>query len=218
MNASIQTSSVLIGILLGTKKNLTPHDERRAERVDARRRLENAAAQLFAEQGYAVTTVDQIVERARVSKPALYRHFESKKDLYLTLLRRHREELADAALAQLSPGQSVEDALPAMCEAWFAHVEAHPYTWRMLFRDTTGDPDIEALHAEMHRAQVAADVTLIRQVKPPFPSEQVEPLGEVVRSSLAGLALWWLEHPTTPRSVLVSTMLRVAHGVLTSPR
>ena len=43
---------------------------------------EEAAAQLFAEQGYAATTVDQIVESATVSKPALYRHFESKKDLY----------------------------------------------------------------------------------------------------------------------------------------
>jgi AcrR family transcriptional regulator len=183
-------------------------------RAEVRRQLEDAAAQLFAEQGYAATTVDQIVSRAGVSKPALYRHFESKKTLYLILLRRHREDLAAAALAEIAPGQALGAALPAMVEAWFAHVELHPYTWRMLFRDTTGDPDIEALHAELHRDQVAADVALLRLVDPPLPPEELEPLGEVVRASLTGLALWWLEHPDTPRPVLVAAMVRMSRGIL----
>jgi len=188
----------------------------RTDRAEARRHLEDVAAQLFAEQGYAATTVDQIVDRAGVSKPALYRHFESKKDLYLTLLRRHREELAAAALAEVGPGKTLGAVLPAMVEAWFAHVEQHPYTWRMLFRDTTGDPDMEALHAELHRDQVAADVALLRLADPPLPLDELEPLGEVIRSSLAGLALWWLQHPDTPRSVLVAATLRMARGILAS--
>jgi len=179
-----------------------------------RRQLEDVAARLFAEQGYGDTTVDQIVAGAGVSKPALYRHFESKKDLYLTLLRRHREELAAAALAEMSSGQALESALPAMVEAWFAHVEQYPYTWRMLFQDTTGDAEIQAVHAELHRAQVAVDVALLQLADPPLPPEELEPLGEVVRNSLAGLALWWLEHPDTPRCVLVATMVRVARGIL----
>ena len=101
-----------------------------------------------------------------------------------------------------------------MLDAWFARVEQDPYTWRMLFRDTTGDPDIEAMHAELHRDQVAADVALLRLVDPPVPAEELEPLGEIVRSSLAGLALWWLDHPGTPRPVLVAVMLRMARGIL----
>ena len=63
-----------------------------------RRRLENAAANLFAQKGYARTTVDDPVDAAGVSKPALYRHFESKKHLHMALLERHRHELAAAAL------------------------------------------------------------------------------------------------------------------------
>jgi AcrR family transcriptional regulator len=191
-------------------------------RAEVRRRLEEAAAQLFSEQGYAATTVDQIVESAAVSKPALYRHFESKKDLYLSLLRRQREELAAAPLAELRAGQEAgrepEDMVPAMLDAWFAHVEGHPFAGRMLLRDVTGDPGIEAQHAELHREQVAADVELLRLVRPPLPAEQLEPLGEVVRSSLVGLALWWLEHPGTPRSVLVATMLRITGGIILTAR
>jgi AcrR family transcriptional regulator len=193
-----------------------PTTPTRPDRTEARRQIEDVAAQLFAEHGYAATTVDQIVAHAGVSKPALYRHFESKKDLYLTLLRRHREALAAAALAEIGPGMALEAVLPAMVDAWFAHVEQHPYTWRMLFRDTTGDPDIEALHAELHRNQVAADVALLRLADPPLPPDELEPLGEIVRGSLAGLALWWLEHPDTPRSVLVAATLRMARGILAS--
>ena len=186
-------------------------------RAETRRHLEDVAAQLFAERGYAATTVDEIVERAGVSKPALYRHFESKKDLYLTLLRRHRDELAAAALAQARPGDADPLArMPATLDAWFAHVEAHPYTWRMMLRDTTGDPDIQAVHRELHHAQRAADVELLRLAAPHLPEAELEPLGEVIRSSLVGLALWWLEHPGTPRAVLVAAMLRVGRGIVSA--
>jgi len=181
-------------------------------REEARRQLEDVAAQLFAEHGYAATTVEQIVERAGVSKPALYRHFESKKDLYLTLLRRHREELANAALTE-----GVGDVIPrleAMIDAWFRHVEEHPYVWRMLFRDTTGDPDVQAVHSELAQLQRSADVGLLRLSAPWLPEAELEPLGEVIRSGLTGLALWWLEHPGTPRTVLVAAMLRVTSGIL----
>lgn len=189
-----------------------------ANRTETRRQLEDAAAQLFAELGYAATTVEEIVERAGVSKPALYRHFESKKDLYLVLLRRHQEELARAALDEIHPGRNLDELLPAMVDAWFSRVEQHPYTWRMLFRDVTGDPDIEAVHDELHRAQVANDVVLLRMVQPPLPPEQLEPLGEVIRSSLAGLAVWWLQHPDTPRAVMVATMVRVLRGMIAEQR
>jgi len=190
--------------------------ERRPRRAEVRSAIEESAARLFAAKGYKTTTVDEIVEQAQVSKPALYRHFESKKDLYLTLLREHREDLAAAALAHVEPNQDLLQTLPAMIDAWFAHVEAHPYTWRMLFRDTTGDPDIQAVHTEMTRAQRAADVALIRLGAPHLPEAEIEPLGAVINSSLSGLALWWLEHPDTPRSVVVAAMLRVSRGVLLS--
>lgn len=182
-------------------------------RQEARRQLEDVAAQLFAEQGYAETTVDAIVEMAGMSKPALYRHFESKKDLYLTLLRRHREELANAALAEVGEGDLIGH-LEAMIDAWFRHVEEHPYAWRMLFRDTTGDPDVQEAHAELAQLQRSADVALLRLGAPWLPEAELEPLSEVIRSSLTGLALWWLEHPGTPRGVLVAAMLRVTSGIL----
>ena len=36
-----------------------------------------------------------------------------------------------------------------------------------------------------------------------FPPEQVEPTAELLRTGLAGLALWWIDHPDVPKPVVV---------------
>jgi TetR/AcrR family transcriptional regulator len=52
-----------------------------------RQRLLASAAELFARKGYASTTVREIVEAARVTKPALYYYFRNKEEIYLELMR-----------------------------------------------------------------------------------------------------------------------------------
>jgi AcrR family transcriptional regulator len=182
--------------------------------VQRRSTIERAAEQLFSERGYAATRIEDIVAAAGVTKPMLYRHFASKRALHEALLERHRDALASGALDAYLADRPLDERLPAMLEAWFAYVEEHPYAWRMLFADTTGEPEVQALHRELQGRQRAADAVLLRELLPELPEERVQPLAEVVRSSLTGLALWWLERPDVPRAVLVETMLGVARGLL----
>ncbi len=190
---------------------------RRLPAAQRRALIEDAAARLFAERGYVATTVEDIVAAAGVSKPMLYRHFESKKELHVKLLERRRDELAAAALDGLLQGEGdPTERLPAMIDAWFAHVEQHPHTSRILFQDATGDPDIQQLQRELRARQRAADVALLREFAPELPKHELEPLGEIIRSSLTGLALWWLENPEVPRASPVAAVLRVTTGVLAS--
>ncbi len=197
-------------------RTASPAREQRRLPAAARRQLiEDAAARLFARRGYAATTVGDIVAEAGVSKPMLYRHFESKKELQMKLLERRRDELAAAPLDSFLQGEGEpEQRLPAMIDAWFAHVEAHPDSSRMLFTDTAGDADVQALQHELRRRQRAADVALMRELAPWLPEDELEPLGEIIRSSLTGLALWWLERPEVPRAVVVAAVLRMTTGVL----
>ena len=58
-------------------------------------RILAAAADEFAERGFAGARVDRIARRARVNKAMLYYHFRSKQELYRTLLRRHFTLAAD---------------------------------------------------------------------------------------------------------------------------
>lgn len=62
-----------------TSSNRMPRDQRRAQLIDV-------AMDVFAETGYAQTTMDEIAHRAAVSKPVLYQHFKNKRDLFFTLI------------------------------------------------------------------------------------------------------------------------------------
>jgi AcrR family transcriptional regulator len=192
------------------------HDTRlRLPAKERRGLIEEAAARLFAERGYTATTVEDIVAAAGVSKPMLYRHFESKKELQVKLLEHRRDELAAAPLDSFLQGHGTpHERLAAMIDAWFEHVEQHPDTSRVLFQDATGDAEIRALQHELRRRQRAADMALLREFAPQLPEPELEPLGEIIRSSLTGLALWWLEHPAVPRSAVVTAMLRMTGGML----
>jgi AcrR family transcriptional regulator len=205
-----------------TSAERTPIDgsvrpQRRLPAAERRALIEDAAARLFADRGYVDTTVEDIAAEAGVSKPMLYRHFESKKELHMKLLERRRDELAAAPLDSFLQGDGEpKQRLPAMIDAWFAHVERHPDTSRMLFQDVTGDEDIKALQRELRRRQRAADVALLREFAPELPECELEPLGEIIRSSLTGLALWWLANPDVPRAAPVAAVLRMTSGVLST--
>ncbi|WP_435602563.1 TetR/AcrR family transcriptional regulator [Streptomyces sp. bgisy130] len=192
-------------------------DRNRAARAEARTRIEDTAARLFAERGYTGTTIGEIAAEAGLSKPMLYRHFDSKQELHLALLERHRDELAAAPVRELLHGAGdLDTRMTAMYDAWFGYVESHPYTWRMMFRDTTGDAEVAAFHRELQRRQRETDMALLREFVPGLPEAELEPLGEAIRSALYGLALWWLERPEQPRELLVASMTRITRGLIST--
>ena len=65
----------------------------RLPRNERRRQLLDAALEVFVSQGYHAAAMDEIAERAGVSKPVLYQHFPGKLDLYLALLDDSAEQL-----------------------------------------------------------------------------------------------------------------------------
>jgi AcrR family transcriptional regulator len=183
-----------------------------------RRRIEQAATELFARRGYAATTVEDIAREAGVTKPMLYRHFESKQDLCIALLERHREELVAAPLAAFVPPTGDRPAqLEAMIEAWLEHARATPDATRLLFVPITGDPLVESVQQELHARQRATQIALLREFAPHLDEVEAEPMGELTRSGLAALALWWLENPEVPRDALVRVLTRMVRGLIATP-
>jgi AcrR family transcriptional regulator len=180
---------------------------RRLPAAQRRETLIAAASELFARRGYDHASLDEVAERAGVTKVIVYRHFQSKKDLYLRLLARHRDQLL-ATLTEGMAGQgSLEERVPAVAHAWFSYVQLTPFAWRMLFQDVTGDPQIRAFHARMRDTARSAIVALLTD-EPTLrlDPEMLDPVAELLRAAMTGLALWWLEHPDVPRSTLVDTV------------
>jgi AcrR family transcriptional regulator len=72
----------------------TPKSSERMRKADRKRQLLSQAKQLFVTLGYQATTTEKIARAAGVSEPVLYRHFDSKKALFLEVL----EEIRQATL------------------------------------------------------------------------------------------------------------------------
>jgi AcrR family transcriptional regulator len=76
--------------------------------------LLDSASACFFESGFAATSLDQVAQRARVTKGAIYHHFASKRDLFLAVLERQQEH---------SVG-SVTQAVDTAADAWNGIVAA----------------------------------------------------------------------------------------------
>jgi AcrR family transcriptional regulator len=184
-----------------------PIEERRVLIVEA-------AGRLFGDRGYEATRLDDVAAAAGVTKPILYRHFDSKQALYLALLQRHRDDLGSFAGA-IPPQGPPEERLRMVLELWFAYVEAHSYAWKMLFRDTSGGPEIQDFRLEVHARARAVLVEMIRSLSEvPIPRRELEPLAELMSMGMASLVLWWMDNPGASREAIVDAMSRVWAGLL----
>jgi AcrR family transcriptional regulator len=181
-----------------------------AERRDL---IVEAAGRLFGERGYDGTRLDDIAAAAGVTKPVLYRHFESKRDLYLALLARHRDDLQTFTGAMPAEGPH-RDRLRAVLELWLSYVETHAYAWKMLFRDTGGGPEVNAFRRQVHARAREVLVEMIRSPGDPrIPARELEPLAELLSMGMASLILWWMDNPDISRGALVDAMTRVWMGL-----
>src|SRR5262245_7421788 len=80
----------------------TPVGRREAEARATREALINAALELFSERGYAAVGTEQIVARAKVTRGALYHHFEDKRDLFRAVFERVEEQLVEGIAAKMA--------------------------------------------------------------------------------------------------------------------
>src|SRR5579864_3884283 len=88
-----------------------PDGRRQARLVHRRRRLMDAALDLFAERGYEETSVGAIVARARMSKSAFYEHFASKEHCFREVLAAEGGALIRDVLADASSGRDHHERL-----------------------------------------------------------------------------------------------------------
>lgn len=68
-----------------------------------RQQLVYSALRVFSNQGYHVTTMNHIASAADVTKPVLYQHFKSKRDLYLAVLDEQIDEMVKQVVTPSMP-------------------------------------------------------------------------------------------------------------------
>src|SRR5207248_7397559 len=101
--------------------------------VRRRRQLLDVSLEVFAKQGFHGTSMAEVAKAAGVTKPVLYQHFGSKRELYRQLLddvgQRLLEEVQKATAAAGGPRQQVAGGF----DAYFRFVTDHESAFRLLF-------------------------------------------------------------------------------------
>jgi AcrR family transcriptional regulator len=181
--------------------------KRRIPAAERRALILREAGRLFARHGYAGTRLDDVAAAAHVTKPMVYRHFESKKALYMALLAKHQDDLPTF----VEGGGS----LRAILDNWLDYVRENSHAWVMLFRDSSGDDEIRDRRRGVSlRAREVLAGFIAERAGSRIPPDQIEPAAELLTSGLAGLALWWIDHPEMPKPVVAAVAGRFSEAAL----
>ncbi len=121
--------------------------DKKAKQGEATRRaLIEAARALFGEYGYAATSLDEVVLAAKVTKGALYHHYQGKQELFAAVYEQVKLEVSDRfAVAFIEP-----DPWKDLCAGCQAMLDAHL------------DPSVQRI--VLHDAQAVLDADTIRRV------------------------------------------------------
>ena len=126
-----------------------PREERRAQ-------LLVAAREVFVAQGYHAAAMDDIAERAGVSKPVLYQHFPGKLELYLALLDAGVVALLESVGEALRSTTDNKLRVQATMQAYFAFVDQPDGAFRIVFEsDLTNEPAVRDRVIEVDSACAA---------------------------------------------------------------
>jgi len=118
----------------------------RMRKADRKRQLLAHAKQLFVTLGYHDTTTEKIARAARVSEPVLYRHFESKKALFLEVLKEVREATVNRWHADTTGVTDPLAKLHAIADMYLGTTREHALEFRVMHRTLieTDDDEIAA--------------------------------------------------------------------------
>ena len=136
-------------------KTRLPRDERRAQ-------LLAAALEIFTASGYHAAAMDEIAERASVSKPVLYQHFPSKLDLYLAVLDLHIDGLVFGIQKAIASTRDNRNRVKATIDAYFGFIEGEGEAFRLLFEsDMSVEPQVrERLNRMTYDCAVAVSAVI----------------------------------------------------------
>lgn len=166
------------------------------------------AGEVFAAHGFHAASMDEIAERADISKPMLYAYFDSKEGLYAAYMQRTGDDLLAAMGAAVEPDLAAGEQVLASMTAFLGFVDAHRPGWAVLQRELAagGSGSVPAGVARVRAAIVRRMAVLL-----------AESLDETLADALAhgfvgageSLATWWLDHPEATLEEMAARIMEV---------
>ncbi|MFC4587469.1 TetR/AcrR family transcriptional regulator [Sphaerisporangium corydalis] len=192
----------------------------RLPRLARRRQLLNAAQEVFVENGYHAAAMDEIAERAGVSKPVLYQHFPGKLELYLALLDLHVDDMANRCRDALASTTDNKQRVQAAIGAFFDFVSSQGEAFRLVFESDLRNVAPVRQRMERSLRESAEMISMVIQEDTGCSSDEAHLLGVGLVGMAEVSARYWLaSHGTIPKDVATQLMARLAwRGIGGFPR
>lgn len=183
-----------------------------------RQQLIEVARGLFAERGFEGTSIEEIAQRAQVSKPVVYEHFGGKEGLYAVVVDREMETLLEMVTSSLSNNRSLY-RIQQVALALLTYIEERPDGFQILVRGESagsgGDGDTRygsLLNDAISQVEhiLAGD----------FERRGFDPsLAPLYAQALVGMvsvtAQWWLDVREPPKEVVAAHLVNLCWNGLT---
>jgi AcrR family transcriptional regulator len=169
----------------------------RMPRKARRAQLLESALEVFVAQGYHAAAMDDIAERAGVSKPVLYQHFPGKLDLYLALLDASCDQIIANCRRALDSTTDNKLRVGATMNAFYDYVSADTGAFRLVFEsDLTNEPAVRE-HVERVTSECAAMIAEVIHEDTGLPDEASHLLAVALVGMAQVSARYWLADAST---------------------
>ncbi|NBE95960.1 TetR/AcrR family transcriptional regulator [Nonomuraea sp. KC401] len=192
----------------------------RLPRLARRRQLLSAAQEVFVENGYHAAAMDEIADRAGVSKPVLYQHFPGKLELYLALLDLHVDDMVNRCREALASTQENKLRVQATFSAFFDFVSTQGEAFRLVFESDLRNVAPVRQRVERSLRECAEMVSAVIQEDTGCTSDEAHLLGVgLVGMAEVSARYWVTTHGSIPKDAAEQLMARLAwRGISGFPR
>jgi AcrR family transcriptional regulator len=198
--------------------SVRPH----ASRLPAARRrqqLLDVALQVFGELGFHPASMNDVAEAAGVTKPVLYQHFRSKRELYKQVLTDVGQQLLDAITKATAAARSPHEQVELGFIAYFRFVEGNEAAFRVLFGGGTRRDEEFAAQVALVEGAIADAIAALIDVEE-LTGEQRRQLAHGLVGLAEGTSRRWVaegaEEPAEDVALLVADLawrgLRAVRG------
>ena len=163
-----------------------------------RAQLIEVGREVFAERGYAATSVEEIAARAQVSKPILYDHFGGKKGLYAVIVDRELEYIVNHVAKAVTSG-SARARIEQATLAYLSYVSERPQGFAVLQRDAPQQQRGGEMPALMYDLADRVGVVFTDQFDQAGYDPELAPIyAHALVGMVAFVGQWWTESANPP--------------------
>ncbi|MBY6538407.1 TetR/AcrR family transcriptional regulator [Rhodococcus sp. BP-349] len=183
--------------------------QRRAQLIEIGRTL-------FAERGYEATSIEEIAQRAQVSKPVVYEHFGGKEGLYAVVVDREMSTLLSMITSSLTENRS-RIRVERVALALLTYVEERSDGFRILVRDSPVAA-AEGTYSSLLNDAVGQVGHILAG---DFSRRDIDPANaQLYAQALVGMvsmtAQWWLDERSPSKEVVAAHIVNLCWNGLTN--